>query len=82
VQYSRLTDDDLRRAITKNTNAMSTLFDQQRAAGTSTLLQTRATIAINNLEREYQNCAAELRRRDSTILNSETPSSVRSDRAA
>jgi len=79
VQYSHLTDDDLWCAITKNTNAMSTLFDQQRESGTSTLLYTRATMVIDNLEREYQAYAAELRCRYSLILSSETPSSVRSD---
>jgi len=82
VQYSHLTDDDLWCAITKNTNTMSTLFDQQLDAGTSALLQKRVTVVINNLEREYLAYAAELRCRHSLILNSEMPSSVRSDQAA
>jgi hypothetical protein len=82
VRYSHLTDDDLWCAITKNTNAMSTLFDQQLEAGTSALLQKRATVVIDNLEQEYLAYAAELRCRHSPILNSEKPSSVRSDRAA
>ena len=82
MQFSHLTDDDLWRAMTKNTNAMSTLFDQQRESGTSPLLHTRATMVINNLEREYQDHAAELRSRHSLILNSEMPSSVRPDQAA
>ena len=82
MQYSHLTDDDLWCVITKNTNAMSTLFDQQLEAGTSALLQTRATVVIDNLEREYLAYAAELLCRHSLILNSEMPSSVRSDQAA
>ena len=82
MQYSHLTDDDLWCGITKNTNAMSTLYDQQLEAGTSALLQTRATVVIDNLEREYLTYAAELRSRHSLILNSETAFSVRSDRAA
>ena len=81
VRYSHLTDDDLWCAITKN-NAMSTLFDQQLEAETNAPLQKRATGLIDNLEREYLACAAELRRRHSPILNPETKSSVRSDRAA
>ena len=78
MQYSHLTDDDLWCAITKNTNTMSTLFDQQLEAGTSALLQTRVTVVIDNLQREYLAYAAELRCRHSLILNSETASSVRS----
>ena len=82
MQYSHLTDDDLWCAITKNTNTMSTLFDQQLEAGTSPLLQAKAARAIDNLERQYQDYAAELRRRYSPILNPEMPSSVGSDQAA
>ena len=40
------------------------------------------SLAIDKLEREYQDYASELRRRCSLILNSETPSSVGSDRVA
>ena len=75
MQYSHVTDDDLWFAITKNTNTMSTLFDPQFEA-------VRVTIVIDNLEREYLAYAAELRCRHSLILNSEIPSSVRSDQAA
>ena len=63
MQYSHLTDDDLWCAITKNTNTMSTLFDQQLEAGPSPLLQANAARAIDNLERQYQAYAAELRGR-------------------
>jgi hypothetical protein len=82
VQHSHPTDDDLWCAITKNTNTMSTLFDQQFEAGTSALLQKRVTVVIDNLQREYLAFAAELRCRHSQILNSEMPSSIRSDQAA
>jgi len=88
VQYSHLTDDDLWRAVTKNTNAMSVLFDQQHEAGIRGLpdFDTSAMFsisrAIDRLEREYQDYACELRRRCSPILNSETSSSVGSDQAA
>ena len=68
MQYSHLTDDDLWCGVTKNTNAMSTLYDQQLEAGTSALLQTRATSVIDNLEREYLAYAAELRSRHSRNL--------------
>jgi hypothetical protein len=80
VRYSLLIDDELWRAITKNANAMSALFDQQLEAGTSAL--RGATMAIDNLERQYQDYAAELRSRYSPILNPEMPSSVGSDQAA
>jgi hypothetical protein len=88
VQYSHLTDDELWRAVVKNTNAISVLFDQQREAGIRGLPDfERSTMpsistAIDRLEREYQDYASELRRRCSLILNSETPSSVASDQAA
>ena len=88
MQYSHLTDDELWRAETKNTNAISVLFDQQREAGlrwlpdfeTSTMFSISR--AIDRLEREYQDYASELRRRCSLILNSGTPSGVGSDQAA
>jgi hypothetical protein len=83
-----MTDDDLWRAITKNTNAMSALFDQQRDAGIRGLpdFQTSAMFsisrAIDRLEREYQDYASQLRHRYSLVLHSETPSSIGSDQAA
>ena len=86
MQYSHLTDDDLWRAVTKNTNAMSVLFEQQHQAGIRGLPDKSAissiSRAIDRLEQEYQDYASELRRRCSLILNSERPSSVGSDRAA
>ena len=88
MQYSHLTDDELWRAVTKNTNAISVLFDQQREAGIRGLpdFDTSAMLsisrAIDRLEREYQDYASELRCRCSLILSSETPSSVASDQAA
>ena len=88
MQYSHLTDDELWRAVVKNTNAISVLFDQQREAGIRGLPDfERSTMlsisrAIDRLEREYQDYASELCRRCSLILNSETPSSVASDQAA
>jgi hypothetical protein len=53
VQYSHLTDDDLWCVITKNTNTMSTLFDQQFEAGTSALLQKRVTVVLDNLNGNF-----------------------------
>jgi hypothetical protein len=86
VQYSHLTDDDLWRVVVKNTNAMSVLFDQQHEAGIRGLPERSAMLsisrAIDRLEREYQDYASELRRRCSPILNSQTPCSVGSNRAA
>jgi hypothetical protein len=87
VQYSHLTDDELWRAVVKNTNAISVLFDQQREAGIRGLPDERSAMlsisrVIDRLEREYQDYASELRCRCSLILNSETPSSVGSDQAA
>lgn len=75
MQYSRLTDDALWRAITKNTNAVSALFE---ATDATFSIQRR----IDDLQREYQNYAAELRRRYPLVLNSETPPSAGSDQAA
>lgn len=88
MQCSHLTDDALWRAITKNTNALSALFDAQLEAGTRGLpnFQTSAMFsisrAIDNLERQYQDYAIELRRRYSLVSNPEKPSSVGSDQAA
>jgi hypothetical protein len=86
MQYSHLTDDELWRAVTKNTNAISVLFDQQREAGLRGLpdfergAMLSISRAIDRLEQEYQDYASELRGRCSLILNS--PSSVASDQAA
>jgi hypothetical protein len=83
-----MTDDELWRAIAKNTNAMFALFDQQHKAGIRRLpdFETSAMFsisrAIEKLEHEYQFYASALRRRYSLALNSETPSSVGSDQAA
>ncbi len=82
MKRSHLTDDELWRSVTKNTNAMFALFDQQLESGTSPLLQANAARAIDNLERQYQAYAAELRRRHPLLLKSETPTSVGSNRAA
>ena len=82
VQYSDLTDDALWRAVAKNTDAMFALFDQQLEAGTNPLLQTGAARAIDKLEQQYQDYAAELRRRHPLVANSEIPPGVGSDRAA
>jgi hypothetical protein len=82
MQYSNLTDDELWCAVTKNTNAMFALFDQELEAGTSPLVQTGAARAIDKLERQYRGYAAELRSRHPLVLNLETPTSLGSDRAA
>ena len=83
MQCSNLTDDELWRAITKNTNTMSALFEL-RAKGPA--FQTNAMLsisrALDNLEREYQDYVTELRRRHSPDLSSEKPSNVGSDQAA
>ena len=78
MQYSHMTDDQLWRAITKNTNAMSALFDRQLEARASGAMFITSR-AIDDLEGEYQAYGAELRRRSSLIF---TSSSVRSDQAA
>ena len=88
MQCSHLTDDELWRAITKNTNAISALFDAQLDARNKGVadFQTSAMFsissAIGNLERQYQDYVAELRCRYSLVLSSEMPSSVGSDQAA
>ncbi len=75
MQFSHLTDDELWRAVTKNTNAISALFDQEHEAGIKGVpdFQTSGMFsisrAIDNLEREYQDYASELRRRCSLVLN-------------
>lgn len=77
MQCSHLTDDELWRAISKNTDEMSALFDPS-----ATGARFSTSRAIDNLEREYQDYAAELRRRYPLVLNSETPPSVGSNQAA
>jgi hypothetical protein len=82
VQFSHLTDDELWRAITKNTNAMSALFDQEHEAGIKGVpdFQTSGMFsisrAVDNLEREYRSYADQLRHRSSIALHSETPSTA------
>jgi hypothetical protein len=74
MQYSHMTDDQLWRAITKNTNAMSALFDQEHEAAIKGVpdFQTSGMFsisrAINSHEREYQDYASELRRRCSLVF--------------
>ena len=65
-------DDELWRAIAENTNAMSALVDQQleldeiigavNPADRARLLRTYLE-TINQFQREYRDCSAELRRR-------------------
>ena len=67
-----LPDDELWRAIAENTNAMSALVDEQLEineiigaadpADRATLLRTYLD-TINQFQRDYRDCAAELRRR-------------------
>ena len=84
MQCSNLTDDELWRAITKNTNTMSALFES--GANGRPVFQTNAMLsisrALDKLEQEYQNYASELRRRHSLVLDPEKPSSAESDQAA
>jgi hypothetical protein len=88
VQCSHLTDDALWRAITKNTDARSALFDGQLEAGTKGLpnFQTSAKFsisrAIDDLERQYQDYVTELRRRYSLVSSPEKTSNAGSDQAA
>ena len=57
-----LTDEQLWRAIAKNTNSLSKLIHQQLEPGAGTKPQSHAQ-AVDNLQRQYQVYAAELRRR-------------------
>jgi len=60
VRCSHLTDDELWRAIIKNTNEMTALFDAQFGARTKGSMFSSSR-TIDNLERQYQGYAAELR---------------------
>ena len=82
MRYSHLTDDALWCAITKNTNAVSALFDAHLGTETAALPNSQSGEMIDNLEREYQDYATELRRRYSLASNLERPSSVGSEQAA
>ena len=62
MQCSHLTDDELWRAIIRNTNEMSALFDGQFGARTRGPMFSISK-AIGDLERQYQDYAAEVRRR-------------------
>jgi hypothetical protein len=76
VRSSRLTDDDLWRAIADNTDVMSLLIEQQfeldADAGTPDP-NTRQKLmlfnvqAIDNYNRQYRDCIAEIRRRYPSI---------------
>ena len=62
MRCSHLTDDELWRAIIRNTDDMSALLDGQFGARTRGPMFSISR-AIDDLERQYQDCAAELRRR-------------------
>ena len=68
MQYANLTDDELWRAISQNTEAMSDLIHQMfelktgSKAGSRTRRVSNAQ-TITTLERQYQIYTAELRRR-------------------
>jgi hypothetical protein len=69
MQYANLTDDELWRAISQNTEAMSDLVHQMlefktgaNAAGARTRRVSNVQ-TINALERQYRIYTAELRRR-------------------
>ena len=62
MRCSHLTDDELWRAIIKNTNEMAALFDGQFGPRTKGPMFSISR-AIDDLERQYQDCAAELQRR-------------------
>ena len=68
MQCAKLTDDELWRAISQNTEAMSDLIHQMfefktgSKAGTRTKRVANAQ-TINALERQYRTYTAELRRR-------------------
>ena len=65
MQCSNLINDELWRAITKNTGELSALLDGQFGAQTSGPISISST--VDNLERQYQDYAAELRRRCSSV---------------
>jgi hypothetical protein len=76
VRSSRLTDDDLWRAIADNTDVMSLLIEKQfeldAEVGTPDP-DTRQKLmlfnvqAIDNYNRQYRDCIAEIRRRYPSI---------------
>ena len=76
MRSSQLTDDDLWRVIADNTNAMSVLIEKQLEldgeAGTADP-DTRQKLmlfnvqAIDNYNRQYRDCIAEIRRRYPSI---------------
>ncbi len=68
MQCADLTDDQLWRAISQNTEAMSDLVHQMSRLNTATVARTRTSRianaqAIDTLERQYRIYTAELRRR-------------------
>ena len=73
MQSLHLTDDELLRAIARNTDAMSALVDQQlelnAGLGAPNDPDSRAKLMLSNVQiidkyhREYRDFAAELRRR-------------------
>ena len=75
MRSSHLTDDDLWRVIADNTDAMSVLIEKQFAldaeAGTpdpdTQKLMLFNVQAIDNYNRQYRDCIAEIRRRYPSI---------------
>jgi hypothetical protein len=76
VRSSRLTDDDLWRVIADNTDAMSVLIEKQfeldADAGTPDPDTRQKQMlfnvqAIDNYNRQYRDCIAEIRRRHPSI---------------
>jgi hypothetical protein len=71
VEYAKLNDDELWRAIAQNTDEMSVLIERQLAfeAKVDSHEPDRADLigshlkTINKFQREYRDCVAELRRR-------------------
>ncbi len=62
MRCSHLTDDELWRVIIRNTDEMSALLDGQIGARTRGPMFSISR-AIDDLERQYQDCVAEVRRR-------------------
>jgi hypothetical protein len=76
VRSSQLTDDDLWRVIAANTDAMSVLIEKQfeldAEAGapdpdSRQKLMLFNVQAIDNYDRQYRDCIAEIRRRHPSI---------------
>jgi hypothetical protein len=76
VRRSQLTDDDLWRVIADNTDAMSVLIEKQfeldAEAGapdpdSRQKLMLFNVQAIDNYDRQYRDCIAEIRRRHPSI---------------